>query len=58
MTYNHDYCNHCHPCVIFIDFPTHTNANEKKYDGVRLDDRAIFDVKMSVYDAGIHSWCS
>lgn len=57
MTYNHDNCNNSHPCVICIDFSTHTNATEK-YDWVRLDVHAMFDVKMSVYDAGNHSWCS
>lgn len=57
MTYNNDYCNNSHPCVICIDFSTHTNATEK-YDWVRLDVHAMFDVKMSVYDAGNHSWCS
>lgn len=31
MTYNNDYCNNSHPCVICIDFSTHTNATEK-YD--------------------------
>lgn len=57
MTYNNDYCINSHPCVICIDFSTHTNATEK-YDWVRLDVHAMFDVKMSVYDAGNHSWCS
>lgn len=57
MTYNHDNCNNSHPCVICIDFSTRTNATEK-YDWVRLDVHAMFDVKMSVYDAGNHSWCS
>lgn len=56
MTYNHDNCNNSHPCVICIDFSTRTNATEK-YDWVR-DVHAMFDVKMSVYDAGNHSWCS
>lgn len=56
MTYNNDYCNNSHPCVICIDFSTHTNATEK-YDWVR-DVHTMFDVKMSVYDAGNHSWCS
>lgn len=56
MTYNNDYCNNSHPCVICIDFSTRTNATEK-YDWVR-DVHAMFDVKMSVYDAGNHSWCS
>lgn len=56
MTYNHDNCNNSHPCVICIDFSTHTNATEK-YDWVR-DVHTMFDVKMSVYDAGNHSWCS
>lgn len=57
MTYNHDNCNNSHPCVICIDFSTRTNATEK-YDWVRLDVHAMFDVKMSVYDARNHSWCS
>lgn len=56
MTYNHDNCNNSHPCVICIDFSTRTNATEK-YDWVR-DVHTMFDVKMSVYDAGNHSWCS